>query len=204
MTFFKVIAIILHKNKQIGIFNYKEVAKHVLLFFFVITKNSNWKFELKIQLLLKDKIGLRMKNFNILEFMEKSDFQGGGGHEQPVQKKGLPEKGEHGQLVDLRCVLGKNRRVGTVFEGWVDTSKHTIPISFRLWCVKISCLLYAHSYMLLYTPNGLHSTKAIAIEEVLWCVCLMLFQILGEVFHKNEVPSFGTSKKNKANTIETW
>ena len=155
------------------------------MFFSVIIKNSNWKFELKIQLLLKDKIGLRMKNFNILQFTEKSDFQGRR-HEKPVQKKGLPEKGEHGQLVGSRCLLGKNRRVETILEGWVDTSKHTIPISFRLWCVKISCLLYAHSYMLLYTHNDFHSRKAIAIE-ILRCVSLMLFQILGEVFHKNEV-----------------
>ena len=108
----------------------------------------------------------------------------------PVQKRGLPEKGEHvedGQLVDLKHVLGNKRRVGTVFEGFVDTLKYTIPISFCLWYVEISCLPYAHSYMLLYTHNGLHSRKVIAIEEVLWCVSLMLFQILGEVFHKNEV-----------------
>ena len=84
-------------------------------------------------------------------------------------------------------MLGKNRRVGTVFEGWVDTLVHTIPISFCLWFVKISCLLYAHSYMLLCTHNGLHSRKAIVIEEVLWCFSLMVFYILGEVFHKNEV-----------------
>ena len=44
----------------------------------------------------------------------------------------------------------------------------TIPISFCLWCVKISCLLYAHGYMLLCTHNGLHSTKATVMEEVLF------------------------------------
>ena len=65
--------------------------------------------------------------------------------------------------------------MGTVFEGWVDTLMHTIPTSFCLWYVKISCLLYAHSYMLLYTHDGLHSRKAIALEEVLWFVSLMLF-----------------------------
>ena len=46
--------------------------------------------------------------------------------------------------------------------------------SFCLWCVKISCLLYVHSYMWLYIHNSLHSRKAIAIEEVLWCVSLIL------------------------------
>ena len=104
---------------------------------------------------------------------------------KPVQKGGLPEKGKHGQLVALRGVLGKNRRVGTVFEGQVDTLMHIIPISFCLWCVKISCLLYAHGYMLLCAHNGLPSRKTIVIEEVLWCVSLMLLQILDEVFHKN-------------------
>ena len=42
-----------------------KVDKHVLMYFSVTAKNSNWKFEIKIQLLLKDEIGLRMKNFNI-------------------------------------------------------------------------------------------------------------------------------------------
>ena len=32
-------------------------------------------------------------------------------------RRGLPKKGEHGQFIDLRGVLGKNSRVGTVFEG---------------------------------------------------------------------------------------
>ena len=32
-------------------------------------------------------------------------------------RRGLPKKGEHGQFIYLRGVLGKNRRVGTVFEG---------------------------------------------------------------------------------------
>ena len=36
------------------------------VFFFVITKNSNCEIYLRILLLLKDKMVLRMKNFNIL------------------------------------------------------------------------------------------------------------------------------------------
>ena len=51
----------------------------------------------------------------------------------------------------------------------------TIPISFCLWCLKISCLLYIPGYMLLCTHNGLHSRKAIVIEKVLWCVSFILF-----------------------------
>ena len=42
------------------------------------------------------------------------------------RRRGLPKKGEHRQFVDLRSVLGKNRRVGTVFEGWVNNTMHTI------------------------------------------------------------------------------
>ena len=61
-----------------------------------------------------------------MEFTEKSDFWRGD-HEKPVQKGGLPKKGEHRQFVDLRGVLGKNRRVETIFDGWVDTPMHTIP-----------------------------------------------------------------------------
>ena len=51
-------------------------------FFSVITNNSNWEtlsqnLTQNLQLLLKVKKELRMKNFNIWAFTEKSDFQRG-------------------------------------------------------------------------------------------------------------------------------
>ena len=48
-------------------------------------------------------------------------------------------------------------------------------------------LLYGHSCMLLYAHKCLDTMKVMAVEEVLWCVYLILFSILGIVFHKNEV-----------------
>ena len=40
----------------------------------VITKNLNWEILTKNLVLLKDGMGLRMKNLNIMGFTEKSDF----------------------------------------------------------------------------------------------------------------------------------
>ena len=77
-----------------------------------------------------------MKNFNIFwSSLKNLTFRGEGGHEKPVQKRGLPKKGGHGQFVDLMGVLGKNRRVWTVFEGWFDTPMHTI-----LWIKQLKIL----------------------------------------------------------------
>ena len=35
------------------------------IFFSIITKNSNWEIQLRLSLLLKNKMMLRMKNFDI-------------------------------------------------------------------------------------------------------------------------------------------
>ena len=47
------------------------------MFFSVITKNFNWKILIKDLLLLKDGMGLRMKNFNMNVYW-KIWFLGGG------------------------------------------------------------------------------------------------------------------------------
>ena len=50
------------------------------MYFSVITKNLNWEILIKIQLLLKDEMGLRMKNLNIVmeDSMKNLTFKGGG------------------------------------------------------------------------------------------------------------------------------
>ena len=48
VTFFKGIAIILHKNKLKSEYLMTKKLINKLMFFSVITKNSNWKFELRI------------------------------------------------------------------------------------------------------------------------------------------------------------
>ena len=49
------------------------------MFFSVITKNWNWEILIKIQLLLKDEMGLRMKNLSIVmeDSMKNLTFKGG-------------------------------------------------------------------------------------------------------------------------------
>ena len=49
------------------------------MYFSVITKNLNWEILIKIQLLLKDEMGLRMKNLNIVmeDSMKNLTFKGG-------------------------------------------------------------------------------------------------------------------------------
>ena len=55
-----------HKNKlKSEIFNDKK-SLETKLFFSVIIKNSSWEILTKNLVTLKDKMGLRMKNFNIL------------------------------------------------------------------------------------------------------------------------------------------
>ena len=48
VTFFKGVAIILHKNKLKSEYLMTKKLINKLMFFSVITKNSNWKFELRI------------------------------------------------------------------------------------------------------------------------------------------------------------
>ena len=74
------------------------------MFFSVITKNLNSEILTKMQLLLKDGMGLRLKNFNIVGFTKKSYFQAGG-HEKPIYRGELPKKGGGGglgQFLDIR------------------------------------------------------------------------------------------------------
>ena len=57
-------------------------------------------------------MGLRMKNFNIMGFTEKSYVQGEkrGGHKKPIYREELPKKGGvFGQFADLRGALAKKK-----------------------------------------------------------------------------------------------
>ena len=65
-------------------------------------------------------MGLRMKNFNIMGFTEKSYVQGEkrGGHKKPIYREELPKKGGvFGQFADLRGPWRK-RRDGVFEGGW--------------------------------------------------------------------------------------
>ena len=131
-----------------------------------------------------------MKNFNIFGVHLKIWFlwRGGGGRSWKTGIEGGIAREKTAWIVSrFNGCVWQEQEGGDCFWGVGWYLNDTIPISFCLWCCKISCLLYAHGYMLLCTHNGLHSRKAIVIEEVLWCFSLMVFYILGEVFHKNEV-----------------
>ena len=66
MTFFKKGCSFSIKNKvKSEIFNDKKFINN--FFFFVITKNLNWEILTKNLVTLKDDMGLRMKNFNIMK-----------------------------------------------------------------------------------------------------------------------------------------
>ena len=69
------------------------------MFFSVITKNLNW--EIYIYILLKDGMGLRMKNCKILWVHWKIQFLEGGGSWK-ANRRGLPKKEGLGQFADLR------------------------------------------------------------------------------------------------------
>ena len=75
------------------------------MYFSVITKNLNWEILIKIQLLLKDEMGLRMKNLNIVmeDSMKNLTFKGGGVPEKPAIYWGeLPIKGGKKRVIFLR------------------------------------------------------------------------------------------------------
>ena len=127
-------------------------------------------------LLLTDKVGLRMKSFNIFGARLKTWFLWGGGGWARTWKTGIEEEIAWAWIVSrfMGCAWQEQEGGDCVWGvGWYLND--TIPISFCLWCLKISCLLYIPGYMLLCTHNGLHSRKAIVIEKVLWCVSLILF-----------------------------
>ena len=60
----------------------KKVCKQRNMFYSAITKNLNWEILTKLELSLKDEMGLRMKKNNIM-----------GVHEKPICKRELPQKG---------------------------------------------------------------------------------------------------------------
>ena len=59
------------------------------MFCSIINKNSNWKILSKNLVTLEDKMGWRMKNFNILGVHRKIQFLGGGGCHKKQYTGGL-------------------------------------------------------------------------------------------------------------------
>ena len=55
-------------------------------------------------------MGLRMKNFNIMEFTEKSDFEGVTKKQRGIYRGGLPKMGAW-KFAGLRGSLAKKREV---------------------------------------------------------------------------------------------
>ena len=68
-------------------------------------KNSNWEFLTKNLATLKDKMGLRMKNFNILGVHWKIWLSGGGSWKTNMEG-GLPKKGGL-DILQIQEGLGK-------------------------------------------------------------------------------------------------
>ena len=83
----------------------KKVYKPKMLFS-VITKNLNWEILTKNLVILKDGMGLRMKNFNIMGFTEKYSFQGRGVPEKPIYRGNcLKWGGSEGGVFELEGVV---------------------------------------------------------------------------------------------------
>ena len=95
------------------------------MFFSVVTKNSSWELLTK-NLILKDKIGLRTRNFNILWVHWKILFLEGGVTRNQY-RGGLPKGGALGLLADLQTAWQERGGWREVFlrEG-VDTPMHTM------------------------------------------------------------------------------
>ena len=79
-------------NLDTKIFNEKKFTK---MFFPVITKNWNRNFLIKNLVNLKDKLGLKMKNFNIFWVHWEMQFLGQGRDftKNQYRGRGLPKKG---------------------------------------------------------------------------------------------------------------
>ena len=85
----------------------KKVCKQRNMFYSAITKNLNWEILTKLELSLKDEMGLRMKKINIM-----------GVHEKPICKRELPQKGGFRHFTNLWRDTSK--RGSGVFEGGVQ------------------------------------------------------------------------------------
>ena len=103
-----------------------------------------------IWLLLKDKIGWGMKNFNILGVHGKIRVLGGS-HEKPIYRAGLPKMGGLGQFADL---MGEGGLAGKE-EGVMFLSGGLLP-QCTLWtCQFLSVIVLRSGRVLLYiTVSG--------------------------------------------------
>ena len=91
----------------------KFINKYIFLCLTKKLRIQTGKFQLKIQLLLKDKMQLNMKK---LDF-----FFLGRGHEKPIQREGLSKMGRLGQFANLRKGAWQERGGRRV-----DTPMHTM------------------------------------------------------------------------------
>ena len=147
----------------------------------VVTKNSNWEIS-RIQLLLKDKMGLRKKKFNIFGIR----FVGGRVHEKLINRRELPKKGMGwvrggggGQFTNLRRGLARKR--GGVFEG-VDTLMHTMLIHYRhyyIMCFHFISFEFSMSVQPIFETSFkvkismLHTRLSLLVSSLI-CVCVYI------------------------------
>ena len=81
--------------------------------FSVLTKNLNWEMVTK-NLLLKDRMGLRMKNFNFVGVNWEIQFLRGV-HEKPIYRGDLPKKGAWA-VSWFNGVGGSQKKGGGIFD----------------------------------------------------------------------------------------
>ena len=82
------------------------------MFLSAITTNLNWEVSIQ-NLILKDGMELRMKNFDIIGLTGKSDFQGGFTKNQYIEENFL----KSGAWTVCKFNVGLAKKEGGVFEG---------------------------------------------------------------------------------------
>ena len=106
------------------IFNYKK-SYNKQKYFSVITKNSNWEGLTQNLVTLKNKMALRMKNFNILDIHWKIRLLVGCSRKTNIEGGGLPNW-KRGAWTVCWFKGGLVRKRGGTFEGGFDNPMYTI------------------------------------------------------------------------------
>ena len=102
------------------------------MFFSAITTNLNWKTLTKNLVTFKSWDGVKDENFKYYEGSLKNlTFRGGWGHEKPLYREELPQKGGGlGQFADLTAGALAKKRVVLFLRGQVDTPMHAMHLPF--------------------------------------------------------------------------
>ena len=107
------------------------------MFFSAITTNLNWKTLTKNLVTFKSWYGVKDENFKYYEGSLKNlTFRGGWGHEKPLYREELPQKGGGlGQFADLTAGALAKKRVVLFLRGQVDTPMHAMHLPFFFFIV---------------------------------------------------------------------